>query len=301
MNGFREILLAIGLSAFASLAASAQSNDANFPTQLRSNTLNGQIKPRAIGDSRLTTYYYAFNGDQGDIFVSVITKNFDGDIDVFAVGGMRQLTKLVIYSDGNINETGRLIYLRKPEKLLLRVQGRTPGDDVATFQVKFGGSFVASADADSESAPTVAVVTENKVEPEVASERKVVEKKIPAEQVEPKTTTEVAKSNTPTLEKVVPEKNEPVKVPQKPVVPKTTTTKKPATTKPSRPEVTEKPAPDPLAKYSLVILFKDGKKIDKPMTEVERVTVEGVNLVVILKSGIISTYSLLTVEKFTID
>ncbi|HMT08591.1 MAG TPA: hypothetical protein PKA82_11350, partial [Pyrinomonadaceae bacterium] len=104
MNNFRRTLLVLGLLAVVSITAAAQSNDANFPTQLRTNTVNGTIKPRPIGDSRLTTYYFAFNGDQGDIFVSVITKNFDGDIDVFAVSGMRQLTKLVIYSDGNINE-----------------------------------------------------------------------------------------------------------------------------------------------------------------------------------------------------
>lgn len=292
--------MAIGLSAIAALAASAQSNDANFPTQLRTNTVSGQIKPRAIGDSRLTTYYYAFNGDQGDIFVSVITKNFDGDIDVFAVGGMRQLTKLVIYSDGNVNETGRLIYLRKPEKLLLRVQGRTPGDDVATFQVKFGGSFIASTDADSEGAPTVAVVLEKKVEPEVVTEKKVVDKEVPVAKVEtkvePKPKKDVAKVKTPTLDKTVPAKTETEKPTSKPK-----TVRKTVQPRPTLPPVVEKPAPDPLAKYSLLILFKDGKKIDKPMTEVERVSVEGVNLVVILKSGVIATYSLLTVEKFTID
>ncbi len=286
-----------------SVTVAAQSNDANFPTQLRTNTVSGQIKPRAIGDSRLTTYYYAFNGDQGDIFVSVITKNFNGDIDVFAVSGMRQLTKLVIYSDGNLNETGRLIYLRKPEKLLLRVQGRTPGDDIATFQVKFGGSFLASTDSESEAAPTVAVVPEKVVEPKVEAtkipekekeEVAVVEKK-PEAKPERKPKVEVGKEKTPTFEKVLPEKKEVATKP--PAKPKP----KPATSTAKMPEITEKPTPDPLAKYSLVILFKDGKKINKPMTDVERVTVEGVNLVVILKSGVISTYSLLTVEKFTID
>lgn len=300
MSALSRSLLICSLLTVVAMTAIAQSSDANFPTQLRTNSVNGTIKPRPIGDSRLTTYYFAFNGDQGDIFVSVITKNFDGDIDVFAVSGMRQLTKLVIYSDGNINETGRLIYLRKPEKLLLRVQGRTPGDELASFQVKFGGSFVASTDEDSEAAPTVAVVSEQKVEPEVIAEDKATGKEAVTAKVitkpEPKPKVEVAKVKTPTLEKTVTEKKETPKNQPKPAAPKT-----PPVVKPPRPEAKEKPAPDPLAKYSLVILFKDGKRIDKPMTDVERVTVEGVNLVVILKSGVIATYSLLSVEKFTID
>lgn len=291
------IIISICLAAFV---AAAQSSDANFPTQLRTNTVNGSIKPRALGDSRLTTYYYAFNGDQGDIFVSVITKNFDGDIDVFAVSGMRQLTKLVVYSDGNVNETGRLIYLRKPEKLLLRVQGRPPGDTDATFQIKFGGSFLASTDADSEAAPTVAVVPEKMPEPKVdpvkapekETEVATVEKK-PETKPERKPKVETPKEKTPTFEKVVPEKKEVAKKPEAKAKPSASSAKKA--------EPPAKPTPDPLAKYNLVIQFKDGKKLDKPMTEVERVTVEGVNLVVILKSGVITTYSLLTVEKFTID
>ena len=82
MKHARKIIFAISMAVVFAIAVAAQSNDANFPTQLRSNSVSGVIKPRAIGDSRLTTYYYAFNGDQGDIFVSVITKNFDGDIDV---------------------------------------------------------------------------------------------------------------------------------------------------------------------------------------------------------------------------
>src|SRR5438477_348479 len=80
------------------------------------------VKDRDMGDARLTTHFYAFIGDQGDIFVSVVTKNFSGDIDIFLVDGLRPLTKMVIYADGGVNETGRLIYLRKPEKLLLRVE-----------------------------------------------------------------------------------------------------------------------------------------------------------------------------------
>src|SRR5438552_9334273 len=122
---------------------SAQSSDQNFPTAVTSNEIAGTIRARDIGDARLTTYFYAFNGTQGDIFINVVTRNFSGDIDIYFLDGLKPLTKMVIYADANLNETGRLIYLRKPEKLLLRIEGRPPGDDPATFRIKFGGSFVA--------------------------------------------------------------------------------------------------------------------------------------------------------------
>ncbi|MEP6704643.1 MAG: hypothetical protein ABJB34_07545, partial [Acidobacteriota bacterium] len=96
----------------------------------------------------LTSYFYQFDGDQGDVFINVVARNFAGDIDVFTLNGLRPLTKIVVYGDFGESETGRVIYLRKPEKMILRVQGRTPGDDPATFRIKFAGSFVASTMAE---------------------------------------------------------------------------------------------------------------------------------------------------------
>jgi len=128
-----------------SILAAAQSTDQNFPTPITTNEIAGTIKARDVGDSRLTTYFYAFDGDQGDIFINVVSNNFSGDIDVFTVEALRPLTKMVIYANTDLNETGRLIYLRKGEKLMLRIEGRSPNDDPATFRIKFGGSFVALA------------------------------------------------------------------------------------------------------------------------------------------------------------
>ena len=94
-----------------------------------------------MGDARLTTYYYTFNADQGDVFINVVTANLNGDIDIFAADGLRPLTKIVVYADSSQNETGRVVYLRKPEKLILRIEGRPPNDDPATYRIKFAGSF----------------------------------------------------------------------------------------------------------------------------------------------------------------
>ncbi len=138
-------VLALSVAGF-SPTTSAQSTDLNFPTAVTTNELSGSIKARDIGDSRLSSFFYTFDGGQGDVFINVVTRNFNGDIDVFAAEGLRPLTKMVVYTDGGDNETGRLIYLRKPERLLLRVEGRSPNDDPATFRIKFAGSFIGAAE-----------------------------------------------------------------------------------------------------------------------------------------------------------
>ncbi len=121
-----------------------QSTTQDFPTAVVSNEIAGTINARDLGDSRLTTYYFTFNSDQGDLFINLVTKNLTGDIDVFTVNGLRPITKIVVYADYGEAETGRAVYFRKPEKLLLRIQGRSPNDDAAAFRLKFAGSFVAA-------------------------------------------------------------------------------------------------------------------------------------------------------------
>lgn len=147
MNNFRHvtlIIIAFQLLAFATLSAFSQSTVQDFPTQVVSNEIAGIIKARDIGDARLTTYYYALNGEQGDLFINLVTHNFTGDIDVFTLSGLKPVTKIVVYADYGDVETGRAIYLRKFERMILRVQGRSPNDEAATFRLKFAGSFVAS-------------------------------------------------------------------------------------------------------------------------------------------------------------
>ncbi|MBP9663380.1 MAG: hypothetical protein KBD94_02075, partial [Pyrinomonadaceae bacterium] len=138
------------------LSAAGQSRDVNFPTPVLVNEITGVIIARDIGDSRVTSYYYTFDGGQGDIFINLVTKNFAGDVDVFVADGLKPMTKMVVFANADETETGRLIYLRKPEKLILRVEGRTPNDDPATFRIKLGGSFIASAEKAVEDAPTLA-------------------------------------------------------------------------------------------------------------------------------------------------
>lgn len=154
----RKLYLFLVFVILAFQIANAQSTNQNTPTPVVTNEISGTIRARAIGDSRLTNYFYAFNGNQGDVFINIVTKNLDGDFDIFMLEGLRALTKITLFSDNSNSETGRIIYLRKSEKLLLRIQGRSPNDEDATFRIKFAGSF--------EPLPLSAVVEEVKL-PEI--------------------------------------------------------------------------------------------------------------------------------------
>ncbi len=185
-----------------SYASFPQSKDQNSPTPVTSNQIIGEIKARDIGDSRITTYYYVFDGKRGDIFINILTKNLNGEIDIFTLEGLRPRTKITLFADNTESETGRVVYMRKPERLILRVQGRTPNDDSASFQIKFAGSFepmpaVAKKD-DSDFLPEVS--TSNKGSVKVNSVGTIIEEpRMPAADVIEKTDIkETLPNNSPT-------------------------------------------------------------------------------------------------------
>lgn len=331
-------IFAVVCTALFALTTAAQSTDQNFPSSVTTNEITGTIKARDIGDSRLTSYFYAFDGGQGDIFINVVTKNFSGDLDVFTADTLQPLTKMVIYADSGASETGRLIYMRRGERLILRVQGRSPNDDPATFQVKFGGSFIALAAEKAVEAPKVASSSEtnesgvrvNSVGTIVA----VIPKPVPVKPVK-KSVVEipVAKKEKPKNETAKPkaESEIPKEIPKKEAETKDGTvfenetakvtvvpTEKPAakrppktkaapkvaksSTKPPKPPATvEEPKPDPLASINLVIQLKDGNVIQRPMSEVVKFSVDKGVLVVVAKNGKIVRYSILDVAKVTIE
>src|SRR5918999_5864537 len=70
-------LLLIATSSFA------QSIDPNAPSPVRSNSVDGRIAARDLGDARQTDHYYAFTGTPGDLLITVQSKNLNGDVDVF--------------------------------------------------------------------------------------------------------------------------------------------------------------------------------------------------------------------------
>jgi hypothetical protein len=349
---------------FIASEAAAQSTNQDYPTPVTSNEISGTIPARDVGDARLTSYFYQFDGDQGDLFINIVTRNFTGDIDLFTLSGLRPLTKIVVYADFAESETGRVIYLRKPEKMILRVQGRTPGDDPAMFRIKFAGSFLASTMQEPPAEPSLpsltaknesgirvnsvgtiveiipkatpspspadvptGVVDERSEVPETekrAEQPEPTVAEIPAEtpvDEEPKKKVEVVvtdnlpektETSTPPVtsrrttrgrRRTPPAKAPPADITEKPSTPADTTPPPVTRTRRgrTRPDPEKAAEPDPMEKVNLLILFKDGSTIARPMSEVLRFTVDKGVLTVIAKDGSIGRYSILDVAKVTIE
>ncbi len=345
------------VAVFGAVTVSGQSTNQEFPTPVTENVIEAKIAARDIGDSRLTNYFYTFDGDQGDLFINIVTNNLTGDIDLFTLDGLRPMTKISVYGDLSESETGRVVYLRKREKLLLRVQGRTPNDEPATLRIKFAGSFIAATAGSDEAKPELPTVTaDNKSGIVVNSVGTVIERRTekPAKEKPAETETQaeaIAKgvpiaeneqiaeskaepveespaepkkvqTETPKVEVVVTENIEPekpAKVEAAVKEPRKTRRKRKVAKKPvnedveTRSEVAEKSeaAENPtgeekaparsLASIRLIVLFKDGSKIERPMDEVLRFTVDGGVLTIISKDGRIGRYSIFDIEKTTIE
>lgn len=324
MKGIRSkgisIIPAIAATLLLCVGGIAQSTDSSFPTPVTTTEINGVIKARDVGDSRLTTYFYEFDGGQGDIFINVVTKNLSGDIDVYTAEGLRPLTKVVIYADIGTSETGRLIYLRKPERLILRVEGRTPGDEAATYKIKFAGSFIAMKPVKAEKGPVVDPTTKtedtgvrvNSVgtilpsEPKPVPPKKVEVEKPKVEKTVAEKPIEKEKKDATKKPVVVvedfPSETKKIETPKKEADPAKTTGKRPPKPKKvEEPVKTEEPKADPLASIRLVVQMKDGDVIESPMSEVLKFSVDKGVLTVIMKDGKISRYSILAVAKLTIE
>jgi hypothetical protein len=346
---------------FTAPSAPGQSSTISFPTPIYNNEISGIIRARDIGDSRLTSYFYTFQGNQGDVFMNVVTTNFNGDIDVFLAEGLKPLTKVPVYVDNGDTETGRVIYLRKPEKLILRIEGRSPNDDPATFQIKFAGSFEASRDTVPEGSDLpkvdnvaegnirvnsvgtiIAVVPKTKSTPKptdtvaeasrasdaeaeaentastksdeavtksgdneknaegadkktevIVTENVGPEAKVPTRRTTPRNR---ARRNSP------PAKTAPAEIDEASVTGNEDLLAAPATKRVARTKTPPKSAePDPFASIYLVIEFKDGRKVERPMSEVLRFSVDRGILTVVAKDGTIGRYPILDVARTTIQ
>lgn len=330
--------------AFCVSALKAQSTRIEAPTPITTNEINGRISARDVGDSRLTTYYYVFSGNQGDIFLKIESSNLNGDIDIFYADNLRPLTKVSVYADSSATQTGREIYLRKPEKLILRVEGRSPNDDAATFSIKFDGSFQAAAtDISTGNAVTptlknevagavrvnsvgTIIETPAKAEPEetiAKTPKKTSKKTTSSENIS--TADEISETEKENLnrKRVVVSENPPESADTEKNAAKTTAAKnRPPARRAARTTAKKTIAKPPaerktpiktavetkteelataLENVRLVVLLKDGGKIDRPMSEILRFSVDKGTLTIIAKNGSISRFSILDITKVSIE
>jgi hypothetical protein len=134
------VLIAI---AIMSIAVRAQSTALESPTPVTANQISASIPALDIGDARFTRHYYIFNGNPGDVTVTVESKDLNGDVDVFTAGAMRPLVKISMYASEGASRASKTIFLRQRELLLLRVEARPPGDLTGAYRIVFGGGFEA--------------------------------------------------------------------------------------------------------------------------------------------------------------
>jgi len=303
------------ITAFFADRAAAQSRDQNFPTALTFSEVNGSVAARDIGDARLTTYFYTFDGGQGDIFMNVVTKNLSGDIDIFMADSMQPIAKVVVYADALSTETGRLIYLRKPARLMLRVQGRTPNDEPATFRIKFAGSFIALEGREVDNTPTLdSTGRDDSSGIRVNSVGTILERRAHRTEAELPVSTPAEPTPSAALPSrpVVP-KDPPKSSELPPVIPapdvrtvfgnrtrRSETPTPKADPRTSSPVTKTKPI-DPMASIYLRVQLKDGGLVERVMSDVVRFGVDKGVLTIVNKGGKIERYQILNVEKLTIE
>lgn len=321
------------LASFAG-AAWAQSTDVAWPSPVRTNEVVGKIAARDLGDARVTDHYYAFTGTPGDLLITVESLNLNGDVDVFTLSGLRPLLKFTIYA-GSPAPITKSIYLRQQEDLLLRVEGRTPNDDNATYQIRFGGSFAPItsgplAEHEDQTQPATAGEASGREGRRVSSAgarideprtEVVVETPAPAptvESTEPKPGSARSARNSRTR-RPSPRRKRPPK-PEGTAATAETENKPPAEiseteTKPrpkgrrtTRRTSAARPAHTPPVIQQpeesgprLLIETNDGTLVDRFMNSVRRVTVENGQVVVVSKDGKIQRIPLASVVRMTIS
>lgn len=327
---YRHLVVALRLLALLCLLqplAAAQSTSSEFPTPVRDNQISGSIQPRDLGDARLTSYFYAFNGTPGDLIVTVESSNLEGDVDVFTAGTLRPLAKVSMYG-GTGNRGTKTIFLRTRESLILRVEARTPNDAEGTFRVRFDGAFEPYV-GEAPTAPEIAVaapststgrkgrrvnsvgarIEEPEPEPEPATAS------APAETASPSAKTPTATSpdealetaantgRTTTARPTTPRTRRNTRPSTARTAPRTTRTRPSTTARRTQPPPEPQPAtaPEPASGPRLIIETRDGTRVERFMSTVRRVTVENGQIVVITRDGKVDRQPMSNVLRMAIE
>lgn len=330
-------LLLPGLLGAFTCAIFGQSSDQGLPTALVANEINGRITALDLGDSRLTRHFYAFEGTPGDLLITIDSKNLNGDMDIFTAVTFRPLMKTTLYANSQAGEVTKGIYLRTRQILILRVEARTPNDDEGSYHIRFGGSFApfsGGIPVAENSGPQEDSARPNRGNKRLSSVGATIAEPVvetpppppvatkPAETEKPADTAAVKKPARPTRPagrnsrgraRPAPKPTTPAAKTAKTSGEKTESATPEAATKEAgagKPETASVEKTDvakpgtqegPLTGAHLIIESKDGTKIDRPMSTVRRVVVEGGIIVVVLKTGKIERIPMSAVTRMAIE
>jgi hypothetical protein len=322
-----------------SLCSQAQSTDVASPTPVSNNDLVGAIAARDLGDSRMTQHFYTFTGTPGDVLITVMGNNLNGDVDVFTAGTLRPLLKFTLYAESSLPST-KGIYLRRREELVLRIEARSPNDDEGSYQIRFGGSFepvaaplLAEKEIVSEPAASVpkkgrrvssvgARIDEPTPPPEevtvVTPEATPSPAPEKAEPAAPRTKTSArgrgrgaasrraqprpAKEDTAaTKKKVEAVENETEKPAPAESEARPTTARRGTGRRGARPAPATPVEPEPPSGPRLILELLDGTRVEQFMSTIRRVTIENNQIVVVQKTGKIDRTRMTDVVRMTIE
>lgn len=322
------VLVLPGLLCALGSAALGQSSDQSLPSPVLLNEITARIAPLDLGDPRSTRHFYAFEANPGDLLITIDSKNLNGDMDIFTAVTFRPLMKTTLYANSLPAEVTKGLYLRARQILILRVEARTPNDEAGSYHVKFGGTFApfsGGIPVAENAAPQEDSTTSDRGSNRLSSvgatlPRPVIE--TPPATAEPKSEIEKPAEDTAAAKKpTTTAKTRPVRPAgrnsrgrTRPVRPKPATTeaaktsapktaekdttateeKKPETAKPSTQEL-------PVPGAHLIIESKDGTKVDRPMSTIRRVIVEGGMIVIVLKTGKIERIPMASVARMAIE
>ncbi|MEA2175556.1 MAG: hypothetical protein QOD00_3148 [Blastocatellia bacterium] len=314
----------------------AQSTEIDFPTPVRAGELNGVILPRDVGDPRPTRHFYSLTGTQGDLIITVESKNLDGDVDLFTAGTLRPLAKISLYASESATSAAKTIYLKGREALVLRIEARSPNETQGDYRIRFEGAFepIVGAVANAPEAAAPPSNTEGRTaqktrrvtsvgarieEPAAPVETSRAAQPTPTPQPSD-TTARTEPTDVPAISESRP--NAPAPRPKPPA--RNTRTSRPTRTRtprvirpkpekstpttpvePVQAEAEPKPAPAPVlpapASPRLIIETRDGMKVERFMSTVRRVTVEGGQVVVITKDGKVERQPLANILRMSIE
>ena len=331
-RSFSLTLLMVSLLALAR-AGCAQSTDQALPTPVLANEINGRIPALDLGDARLTRHFYAFEGTPGDLLITIDSKNLNGDMDVFTAVTFRPLMKTTLYANSRTGAVTKGLYLRAHQILILRVEARTPNDDEGSYHVRFGGSFASFSggipvaentetpedrpNRDSQrlssvgatiaqpvvetppatAAPTPAAATEKPADETAAAKTVTPAKPGRPRPGRPTSTRRNTRERAPAKPAPAPSDTEAAKTSTAKTEAAKTEPDTPAKPESAKPETQELPPPG----AHLIIESKDGTKIDRPMSTVRRVVVEGGMIVIVLKTGKVERVLMSTVSRMAIE